>query len=57
MKRFTATLNDMSFINVPADRMELVDNMLRVYDGRELVAITDISAIITAHVGERNEKQ
>lgn len=56
MKRFTATLNDMSFINVPADRMELVDNMLRVYDGRELVAITDISAIITAHVGERNEK-
>lgn len=56
MKRFTATLNDMSFINIPADRMELVDNMLRVYDGRELVAITDISAIITAHVGERNEK-
>lgn len=57
MKRFTATLNDMSFINIPADHMELVDNMLRVYDGRELVAITDISAIITAHVGERNEKQ
>lgn len=56
MKKFTATLNDMSFINIPADRMELVDNMLRVYDGRELVAITDISAIITAHVGERNEK-
>lgn len=53
MKRFTAQLNDMSYINVQADRMELVDNMLRVWDGNNLVAIVDISAIITAHLSER----
>ena len=53
MKRFTAQLNDMSYINVQADRMELVDNMLRVWDGNNLVAVADISAVVTAHISER----
>ena len=56
MKRFVAQLNDMSYINVPADRMELVDNMLHVYDGRNLVAVSEITAIVTAHISERGEK-
>ena len=53
MKRFTATLNDMSFINTAADRMEVSDNMLYVYDGPQLVALVEVSAIITAHISER----
>ena len=53
MKRFTATLNDMSFINTAADRMEVSDNMLYVYDGSQLVALVELSAIITAHISER----
>lgn len=57
MKRFTAQLNDMSYINVPADHMELVDNTLRVYDGRDLVAVVEITAVVTAHISERGEKQ
>ena len=53
MKRFTATLNDMSFINTAADRMEVSDNMLYVYDDSQLVALVEVSAIITAHISER----
>lgn len=53
MKKFTATLNDMSFINTQADRMEVKENMLWVYNGGELVALVETSAIITAHISER----
>ena len=53
MKKFTATMNDGSFINVEATRMELVDNMVRVYDKTDLVALVDIGAVITAHISER----
>lgn len=56
MKRFTAQLNDMSFINVPADRMELDEHMLFVYDGRNLVAVVEITAVVTAHISERGDK-
>ena len=53
MKKFTATMSDGSFINVEATRMELVENMIRVYDGTELVAIADISAVLQANISER----
>ena len=53
VKRFTATLNDGSFINVEASKMELEDNAIRVYDGNDLVAFVDTSAVISAHISER----
>ena len=53
MKRFTATMSDGSFINVEATRMELVENMIHVYDGTELVGLVDIGAVLQAHIGER----
>lgn len=53
MKKFTATMNDGSFINVEATRMELIENMIRVYDKTDLVAIVDISAVLFASIGER----
>lgn len=53
MKRFSATLNDMSFINTAADRMEVNDNMLWVYDGEKLVALVETTVIISAHISER----
>lgn len=53
MKKFTATMNDGSYINVEATRMELIENMIRVYDKTDLVAMVDISAVITAHISER----
>lgn len=55
MKRFNAFINGGNYINVEATRMELVDNMIRVWNNDELVAIADISTIMTAHISERGE--
>lgn len=58
MKRFVATLNDGSFINVPATRMVLDEenNALIVLNDNELVVYVDTSAVISAHIGERKEQ-
>ena len=53
MKRFTAIMNDGSFINVEATRMELVENMIRVWNKTELVAVVDIGVVLQAHLSER----
>ena len=53
MKKFTATMNDGSFINVEATKMELVENMIQVYDEANLVAVADIGAVVHACIGER----
>ena len=54
MKKFTATMNDGSFINVEATRMELVENMILVYYKTDMVAVVDISTVLQAHISERN---
>jgi hypothetical protein len=56
MKIFTAHLNDMSYINTKADSMELIDNMLHVKDGHNLVAVVDLSAVVTAHLSEKGNR-
>lgn len=53
MKRFTATMNDGAFINVEATWMELVDDMLHVYNEGDLVAVVDIGVVLHACIGER----
>ena len=50
--RFSATLNDGSFINIPASRMEVVDGILWVWNGDALVALVETTAIITAKLCE-----
>lgn len=50
MKMFFAQLSDNSYIHVPADRMEVVDNMTYVYDGDRMVAMVDVSMILFAHI-------
>lgn len=55
MKRFTAVLNDGGFVNLPATRMQLEDNAIRVYEDTELVAFLDVSVILCAHISERKE--
>jgi hypothetical protein len=47
--KFFAQLSDNSFIHVPADRMEVIDNMTYIYDGNQLVAMVDVSVILHAH--------
>lgn len=55
MKRFVATLNDGSFINLPATRMEKEENAILVWDDKELVVWVDTCAVISAHIGERKD--
>lgn len=55
MKRCNIVLNDNSYINVAADRMEKEENMLYVWDGDDLVAVVEITAVIAAHISEKGE--
>ena len=56
MKRFVAQLNDGSYINVPADRMQARDSAFCVYDGPELVAYVDMGAVVSAYISDREGK-
>lgn len=55
MKRFNACLNGGTYINVEATRMELVENLICVWNNSELVAVVDTSVVMTAHISERGE--
>lgn len=49
MKMLFVQLSDKSYIHIPADRMEVSDNMTYIYDGDQLVAMADVSVILHAH--------
>ena len=53
MKRITILLNGGEHVNIPADRMELVENALVAWNGGELVAYVDTSAVVCAHLSEK----
>lgn len=57
MKRFIATLNGESYINIPADRMVFNQdtNLVMVYNGQALVACVDVSVVITAHTSDKEK--
>lgn len=55
MKRFIAILNDASFINVPATRMEINEDNIFAYDGNEVVAYVDIGFTLSAHISDRKD--
>ena len=57
MKRFIATLNGESYINIPADRMVFSKdtNMVMVYNGQAFVACVDVSVVITAHISDKEK--
>lgn len=59
MKRFIATLNGESYINIPADRMVFNKdtNLVMVYNGQAFVACVDVSAVITAHISEETPER
>jgi hypothetical protein len=49
-------MNDGSFINVPATKMELEDNAIIVRDGENLVAFLDVSVVLCAHISEKKDE-
>ena len=54
-KRFNAVLNGDSYVNVAATRMEVIDNMLYVWNGDDLTALLDVSVVLSAHISERGD--
>ena len=57
MKRFNAVMNDGSYINVPADRMELRDCSIMAWNADQLMAVVEITAVISAHLSEKGNKE
>ena len=53
VKRIIIQLNGGEHINIPADRMEIKENDLRAWNGMELVAYVDTSAVICAYMSEK----
>lgn len=56
MTYFMTTLSDGSYMNIPADRMDLKDNMLLVWNGEQLVAAVDISCVMHARIDRKEAK-
>lgn len=50
MKVFYAQLNDNSSMKREADRMELVDDSIRVYLNGEIIAYLDVGAVLWAQI-------
>lgn len=53
MKRIIIQLNGGEHINIPADRMEVTETQLRAWNGGDLVAYVDTSAVVCAHISEK----
>lgn len=56
MMFFAQLCGDNGYINVPADRMELKEDVIYVYNGEKLAAVVDVSVVIFAHISERGNK-
>lgn len=44
---------DHGYIHVPADRMDVQENMIYAYLGECVVAVVDIGVVLFAHISER----
>ena len=54
-KRFNAVLVGDAYVNVAATRMEVKDDMLYVWNGDDLVALLDVSVILSARINETGD--
>lgn len=48
--RFYAQLNDGGSMNKAADRMEIVNESIRVFRGEQLIAFLDLATVLYAHI-------
>lgn len=56
MKRFVAHLNDGSYMNIKADRIELIGDAITVYCDSDLVAFLDIGCVLTAQINSKENE-
>lgn len=57
MKKFIAQLNDGGYINIQADKMQMSDSCIYVYSKENLVAVVDVSVILSAHISEKGAEK
>lgn len=57
MKKLYVQMSDHSTIHKQVDRIEIVDNSIRAYEGTELVAYADLGAVLYAHIYDRDGRQ
>lgn len=50
MMFFAVLYGDYGTIKRPADRIEIKENMLYVWEGNQLVAVADLSIVLFAHI-------
>lgn len=53
MSIFYAQLSDGSTMKKKADRMEINNESLRVYDGEQIVGYMDLGTVLYAHICEK----
>ena len=56
MKRAFIRFKDESIINIPAEGMEVVKNLIMVWGSSYIVAVVKVNDIISCHVSEQAEK-
>ena len=57
MKKFIAMLNDGSYVNISADEMKYEGEYVFAYDHGYLVAMLDVSVVLTAYIREVSENE
>ena len=57
MSQFYAQLTDGSTIKKCADRMEITNDAIRIYDGNMLVAYADLGSVLYAHISVSKPKE
>ena len=50
-----ATMADNAYMNVPADRMEIKDNLLIAWNGNQMVAVADVGCVLYARIDKKPE--
>lgn len=53
MKKLVANLNDGSFINIPADKMTIEENLIIAKNGEDIVAVIDTAVVLVAYISDK----
>lgn len=57
MKRVTIIVNQDRTVVINADRFEIIENFVKVFDGEKLVGLFDIGIVNAVYMSEQKGKQ
>lgn len=53
MRKLVANLNDGSFINIPADKMTIEENLIIAKNGEDIAAVIDTAVVLVAYISDK----